>query len=231
VNKDPDMDQLKSEVARLQALLEDGRHEAQTLADEVGTPKRACSAAGDPRVTGQPSAGEECNAGEGHTARESDDKVAVKRLQVLLWQACEREEKLREKLGRERAAFRTKILEYERVCRALSNALETTRRDVRSGPVQQHPFAALAPAPCSAPEACDAGRAAVATEAQELADCGETFDLGGPWRPMAASGGDEGYALLQARSLRQPLCAPACSPRSARAKAVREVLGVTWLGP
>ena len=46
---------------------------------------------------------------------------------MLLWQACEREEKLRDKLLRERASFRAKSNEYESVCNALSRALEVLR--------------------------------------------------------------------------------------------------------
>lgn len=215
------MDQLKQEVARLHALLQAGRHEAQSLADEVATPKRAmpCSCDGDHRGGGpMPTSGRCWTSGEGESedgqaAKDKDDRETVKRLQVLLWQACEREEKLREKVARERAGFRSKIQEYERVCTALANALETTRKQMRSLPPAREgegrKGALAAEASIAAPQAGEPlGMPAAATEAQELADCGEAFDLAAPsWRPLATpgatrshnAGGDEGYALLQAR--------------------------------
>ena len=133
VCKEPDMDELKSELQRLHSLIHSGRRAAMTDADDVSachTPARpaadeqlvsACGAEGDGWMgAGAAGVGRETTSEGG--ARE--DKETIKRLQVLLWLACEREKKCEDKLARERAGFRSRTHEYERACTALERALE-----------------------------------------------------------------------------------------------------------
>ena len=169
VSKSPNIEELKREVRRLHALIDSGREALLLPDDPAGStsclrrPAGQISADGEgmhgPEGSADSSARGHAVSGSGGSEREGEDEredqVTIKRLQVLLWQACEREEKLREKLARERGGFRSRLEEYERVCSALSNALDIARRHMRAG--------------------------TTGGEAQELSAC-EAYDLNGVHR-------------------------------------------------
>ncbi len=202
VCKEPEgLSELKNEVRRLHALLDAGRREA--LTDDPPTPHKHIYADAHAETVGGAAEEEQKEGVSRSEGGGEGTDMTVKRLQVLLWQACEREEKVREKLTRERGCFRTRIHEYEGVCNALAFALETAGRRIAStstpglggGHASTSP-ASTSPTPSHAPQQRGAAEESLSggREAEVLSGCA-SFDLDTSFLPTSECGMDGGAGV------------------------------------